>query len=329
MLPNLKNEVWKDIKGYEGFYQISNTGKVRSLDRELLKSNGVIETRKGQLMSQIKDKDGYMRVALRKIDFRITFGVHRLVAEAFIKNPSNLPEVNHKDEDKENNYVNNLEWCTAIYNINYGTAIERRTYFNKTRPILVYKNGLFIKEYQNIISLCNEMKIEQSLFNAKNIYFKYNNYVFAYKDNFDEIPIHINNENNYSKKTKYMVTYDIKGNIIKLYMDINELIEELQTTELTIRKIMDRNKLFNNMFIRSYKNYNQINNNIIVPNIIKNVIVQYDFNMNKIKEWDNANDVKRVLGFDNSEICKCLRGIRNSAYGFKWERKDKILNQED
>ena len=75
MIQDLPNEIWKDIEGYEGFYQISNTGKVRSLDRKLSKSNGVIERRRGQLMSLIKDKDGYMRVGLRNIDSKRYFGV--------------------------------------------------------------------------------------------------------------------------------------------------------------------------------------------------------------------------------------------------------------
>jgi len=319
-------EEWLDIKGFERYYQVSNKGRVRSLDRVLLKNNGHTERRRGQIMSQMIDKDGYLTVGLRKDNKKTTYGVHRLVAKAFIPNSDNLPEVNHKDEVKSNNKVDNLEWCTTLYNINYGTAIDRRTLFNKNRPMLVYQDGCFIKEYENIISLCNEMNIDLSIFNARDFYFKFDNYIFAYKDNHDDIPIHIDQIRISSKMTKYMVTYDLKGNIIKEYMNIDALIIELKTTVHAIRKIMDSDKIYNNMFIRSYKNYQDIKNNIDVLKLTRSIIVQYDSNMNKIKEWSNANEIKTVLGYDNSQICKCTRGEIKQSYGFIWNREIKELN---
>lgn len=107
-------EVWKDIEDYEGLYQVSNMGRVKSLI-------------KGIILKQWNDKDGYKLVGMSKNKRKKTFKVHRLVAKAFIKNPNNLPLVNHKDENKANNEVNNLEWCEHIYNVNYGTAIKRMT----------------------------------------------------------------------------------------------------------------------------------------------------------------------------------------------------------
>lgn len=105
----LMKEIWKDIEGYEGMYEISSLGRVKSLI-----SNGLI-------MKQSKDKDGYCIVCLKRKSFR----VHRLVARAFIQNPNNLEQVNHKDENKSNNAIDNLEWCDTIYNINYGTRNEQ------------------------------------------------------------------------------------------------------------------------------------------------------------------------------------------------------------
>ena len=118
-------EIWKDIQGYEGIYQVSNYGEVRSLDR-IEQCNGTERLRKGRTMLPRKIKDGYLSVGLRNGSRQKGKLVHRLVAEAFIRNPNNLPEVNHKDENKENNSVENLEWCDAAYNIRYGTGIERR-----------------------------------------------------------------------------------------------------------------------------------------------------------------------------------------------------------
>lgn len=120
-------EIWKDIKGYEGCYQISTWGRVRSLDRFIkckLSHTGRC-IKKGKLLSIGYNKDGYIQYFLSKNSCTKTNLVHRLVAEAFVPNPNNFPEVNHKDEDKTNNRVDNLEWCTREYNVNYGTMIER------------------------------------------------------------------------------------------------------------------------------------------------------------------------------------------------------------
>lgn len=113
-------EIWKDINGYEGFYQVSNLGRVRSLDRYVL--NKFI---KGKILSQ-RLKENYSIVHLCMNGTYKNKQVHRLVAEAFIPNTYNLPCVNHKDENPSNNNVENLEWCTVKYNTNYGNAIKKR-----------------------------------------------------------------------------------------------------------------------------------------------------------------------------------------------------------
>ena len=114
-------EEWKDIKGYEGYYQISNFGRVKSLPRDV----GSDRCKKESIMKTSLDKDGYENLVLRKNGKQRHFRVNRLVAEAFLENPNNYPQVNHKDEDKTNNNVNNLEWCSAKYNVNYGSRTEK------------------------------------------------------------------------------------------------------------------------------------------------------------------------------------------------------------
>lgn len=122
-------EIWKDIVGYEGFYQVSNLGRVKSLDRyiEVTNKRGTSYRRpiKGKLLSLNSADDDYISVALNKDNTSVFYSVHRLVAQAFIPNPDNLPMINHKDESRTNNCVDNLEWCTAKYNSNYGTRCER------------------------------------------------------------------------------------------------------------------------------------------------------------------------------------------------------------
>lgn len=146
-------EIWKDIKGYEGIYQVSNLGRVRSLNRTYILNNGNPQSAKGQIMSQYDTKDGYKGIKLRGLCVRKSFRVHRLVAQTFIPNPENLPEVNHKDENKHNNIVSNLEWCTPKYNANYGTVKERLSISHKRNPIYskpvaqFSMDGEFVKSY--------------------------------------------------------------------------------------------------------------------------------------------------------------------------------------
>lgn len=107
------SEEWKDIEEYEGLYQVSSMGRVKSLNYN--------HTNKERILKTGKDKYGYLFVYLYKDGKRKFHKVHRLVAQAFLDNPYNLPFINHKDECKTNNFVDNIEWCTAAYNINYGT----------------------------------------------------------------------------------------------------------------------------------------------------------------------------------------------------------------
>ena len=126
---DMQEEIWKDVVGYEGLYQVSNLGRVRSLPREVSRFE---KGRKYILDGRVlKYGHGhgrcykYLLVCLCKDQQRSMKRVNRLVAEAFIPNPDNLPMVNHKDENPSNNRVDNLEWCTAKYNSNYGTAREK------------------------------------------------------------------------------------------------------------------------------------------------------------------------------------------------------------
>ena len=117
-------EIWKDVKDYEGLYQVSNLGRVKSLERKSWNGYKWF-IKKERILKPRPLKAGYLKVSLSKDGIVKDFLIHRLVAIAFIPNPNNLPEVNHKDENKGNNWYCNLEWCDGKYNINYGTAIER------------------------------------------------------------------------------------------------------------------------------------------------------------------------------------------------------------
>lgn len=143
-------EIWKDIIDFEGLYQISNYGRVKSLTN---KSNHNKEI----IMKQKINNKGYMQLTLCKNSKQITKRVHRLVAEAFIPNPNNLPQVNHIDENKLNNNVNNLEWCNNSYNQLHANRLglnKRRLERVKevcNKPVIQYSlNGRKITKYKSL-----------------------------------------------------------------------------------------------------------------------------------------------------------------------------------
>lgn len=169
-------EIWKDIINYEGLYQVSNLGNVKSMNYG--------RTGEIKLLKQSTNKQGYKSVHLFKNRKWKSYSVHRLVAMAFIPNPNNLPIINHKDENPSNNNINNLEWCTVTYNNTYGTARKRAgenisksvrgenhpLYGKKgkdnptSKPILMYdREGNFIRRFDCV-------KDTNEYFGKKNAY---------------------------------------------------------------------------------------------------------------------------------------------------------------
>ena len=150
------NEEWRDIRGFEGFYQVSNLGRVRSVEREV-KMKDFVVTRRSFIKKIHKKTNGYYGLLLSKNDSSKNYSIHRLVAEAFIPNPLNLPQVNHKNEDKSDNRAENLEWCTAKYNSNYGTRKLRVMMNNKRmcgrKVVCIDLSGKAIAHYPSVQSV--------------------------------------------------------------------------------------------------------------------------------------------------------------------------------
>lgn len=139
-------EQWKDIKGYEGLYQVSNLGRVKSVRKDLI------------LKKNVNKNNGYEQVTLYNHCYCKTFSVHRLVAQAFIPNPKNLPQVNHRNEIKTDNVVENLEYCDAKYNCNYGTKNDKIR-----KPTNQYtKKGEFIKTWSSLTEIQEKLGFRKS-----------------------------------------------------------------------------------------------------------------------------------------------------------------------
>lgn len=153
-------EIWKDIVGYEGLYQVSNMGNVRSADRTIKVKRGDSEyflTTKGKVLRGQARRHGYLSVWLYKLDgSKRQESIHRLVAEAFCIRRDGDTDVNHKNEIKTDNRASNLEWCTHKENSNYGTAQQRRLETdrvrgNRCKPIRQYDlQGNLIAEYPSL-----------------------------------------------------------------------------------------------------------------------------------------------------------------------------------
>lgn len=198
-------EIWKDIPGYENIYWISNKGRVKS---------------KNKILKLSVHRDGYMKAGLCVNGKVRTYQVHRLVALAFIPNPNNLPQINHKDENKTNNCVGNLEWCTMEYNIFYGTGQERgktcRGLPANAKQVLQYSlDGKLLAKYPSGGEASRKTGVAPANISscARHIRYQMGGYVWRYEgDPFTPVPE--------PKRGKEIVQLDKEGNIIKVWPNI-------------------------------------------------------------------------------------------------------------
>lgn len=147
-------EIWKDIKGYEGLYQVSNFGRVK----RIVEYKNRFKEHNERILKLNKDKDGYCLVHLCKNGIAKCKKVHRLVAEAFIENPKNYEMINHKNEIKNDNRIENLEWCNVTYNNNYKSALTRK--YKKVEMLNL--EGIVLREYESILQASIENNLDKS-----------------------------------------------------------------------------------------------------------------------------------------------------------------------
>lgn len=218
-------EDFVDIQGYEGLYKVSNKGEVLSV-------------RSGKLLKAGKNSHGYMNVALTQNGKSKTHKVHRLVATAFIPNLNNLPYINHKDEDKTNNNAENLEWCTHKYNLNYGTAIERRSEAIKASPVKQRKAviqlsllGEFIKEYRSTKEASEETGIDRRQISRaiNHVGKQAQGYLWVLKDEYDNSLDYsaIHKQESMHPKPKRVTQYTLDGIFLKEWDSLSSVNKEL------------------------------------------------------------------------------------------------------
>jgi predicted transcriptional regulator YheO len=180
----MQNEVWKPIQGFEGIYEVSNFGRIKSLSRIVIGGKGKMQQVTEKILANTTDKKGYLVVRLcDSVNKKSgTFKVHRLVASAFILNKGNKQQVNHINAVKSDNRVENLEWVTPQENIEHSVINGLQDYDSKRIAINVYKNGLFVETLKGINTVAKKLRIGKNsiysvLLNQKP---KHKDYSFSY-----------------------------------------------------------------------------------------------------------------------------------------------------
>ena len=181
------------LKGFEGLYEVSNKGRVRSVDRVFIKKNGRMQPVKGKILKQTKDKDGYYKVYLCNQGLEKNVFVHRLVAEAFIPNPNNLPQVNHINSKRDDNRVENLEWVTAKQNsehaYKFGNGLKGLDHKNSKQVGLFYNEKL-ISVFENVTRCAKILNIPRKTLER---------YIKEGKHLFQELLVKYINDNHFDK----------------------------------------------------------------------------------------------------------------------------------
>lgn len=239
-------ELWKDVVGYEGRYQVSSLGRVRSVTRIVNRPMGSTRLVESKILSLQKSNLGYLRIILIDKNHKAkTCSVHRLVALAFIPNPNNFPMVNHKDENKENNFVENLEWCDAAYNVSYGTAIQRRSEKRRRKVEMIDKySGKVLKVFDSVQEASKETGISRQLITdvcmKRPKKYTAGGYIWRYADSDVRAKRNVGNDirmlNKYPEKRKIEMIDKNTNSVLKTF---NSLAEASKVTHISKSTIFD------------------------------------------------------------------------------------------
>lgn len=286
MISKNMEEIWKDIEGYEGSYQVSNLGRVRSVDRKRMGRHGY-KTRRGIILKPFLRRDGYYEVKLFKKHFKI----HQLVIRAFIPNPNNYPCVNHKDENKLNNFIfvnndgtineskSNLEWCTYSYNVLYGTGRQRR--------IDKYKK-------YGIGKIAAHKALKTRIRKGSKL-----------------APISVNQ-------------FSLDGKFIKRYNSIKEASIYTNSDQALISKCYKGERASANGYV--WVGDDDLERGRAGTKIINyrgKRVLQYDLCGNLIQKWWSAVEASEFLGFKPKGINIAASGINKTYKGFVWKYANK------
>lgn len=322
-LDNLDGEVWKNIEDSKT-YQVSNYGRVKSLERRV-KTRGASTRLLPSCILRERIYAGYYRVDVIIGDKHKLVSVHRLVGKAFIANPNGFQVINHKNENKLDNRAINLEWCTTIYNINYGTGKNRAAmkkieqygkricqYTKEGELVMTYLSATVVEKqtgfrYQGVWSACTGRQLT------------FQGYIWRYEgDPFDKYPINYDYAKRKKASCKVIVKYQLDGTLIKNYKDgIRGILKEYES----VNSIYDCLRGKNHTAYGYIWRYEDAKPPRPVPP--KRKIIQYSLDYEKIAIYDSLSDAtKNVKAKHLTTISNCLSGRVMTSLGYIWKYED-------
>lgn len=328
----VRKEHWKPIKEWEELYEVSDIGNVKRLERSYTDSLGRNITLPEKILSvHFNNKTRYQRVNLSANGKTTTRDVHRLVAEAFIPNPDNLPFINHKDENRRNNSVDNLEWCTPAYNTTYNGARQRAeiTRLKNFKPKKIIQYDISGKQIQifncGVNELCRRIgRGVKECLNGKcktayGMVYRYEGQPFSYQE---DIPV---------KHQKWVEKIDKNGNIIERYKSVSQAADANGFDRHRFSNAKNVNGIVSlkGMLFRIEKKENEFipkGKKGPRPDLIgkgTKKVRQYSREGEFIAEYPSIKDAALAINKPNatSDITNCCKGNLKTAAGFIWRYK--------
>ena len=329
----MEKEIWKDAIGFEGLYQISSLGRVKSLSRVTVDSRGRVRPVEERMLKiRVSKNTGYPQVRLSKDGKSYDITIHRLIAEAFIPNPNNLPCVNHIDQDRGNSVLSNLEWCTYSYNNTYGEAIPKR---KKTlRKSLVGKHKIIyqftkegdlvrcyvhgVKQFQEELGYDIQPCLTGSSKTCNGFVFSYNN-IFHYE------------EDKPKRHQKYVYLLDNNGCITAKYKSVSEAGRKNGLDRHLLSKYKSEDGIVN---VKGKLFFVEKKENEYIPKGHKGArpdlkgkcakaVSQYTKDGIYIRDFNSIVEAAMFMGNKTygPEITNCCKGKTKTARGYIWTYK--------
>lgn len=316
-------EEWRPVVGFVGYYEVSNLGNVRSISRKVREKSpkgGYFQ--EGRIVAKVLNKQGYLTVNLCRDEICITKTIHRLVAQAFLPNPDNLPQVNHKDEVKTNNRLDNLEWCTAKYNVNYGTGIQRMQEGTR-KPI--YQLDKETKEIVKVWKWVGEVAKEYGcgsgrVFGWCQDYAEAEGYIWCYAEDYKE--------GYWSGKTIKTIRSKSRK-VYKIDPTTLKVLSEYATTDELRKDGFETTAVYNACEGKTRKHggyfwsYDPDTFRPKKMNHPKRKVIQFDLQTGEeLGRWESLRDMTKETGYLGPHVGSCCRGLRGDAYGYGWKYTD-------
>lgn len=303
-------EIWKDIPSFEGLYQVSTFGNVRSLNYQ--RSGKIREMKKG------KDRDGYLQVTLCKEGRPKTFKIHRLVASAFVPNPLGFPVINHKDEDKTNNCVWNLEWCTVAYNCNYGTSRQRMADKLKRSVCQYDRDGRLVAEYGSVSEAVEKTGLVNISTVCRGLHRTAGEYTFSYEG---EVPKEYHEPKNLPRR---VVQYSLDGTRIAVFSTIREAERCTGVNNVVISRCCNRNDPSSVTAGGFRWSLEGDEPKPFTPCDATRPVCQYDRQGRLVARYATMKEASVAVGCDIANLRRCCIGAPHykTVKGFRWSFGD-------